>query len=590
MENTTGLDLTIREMANRIKELRQIESISEEAMAEKVGLGLEEYRRCESGQSDLNFAFLYRCALAFGVDVTDIIEGSSPTLTSYAMTRSGEGQRIEKAHGMTYYNMAAAYKNRIAEPLFVRAEYSSAAQHEEIPLTTHEGQECDLVIKGRLKVQVGAHTEILGEGDSIYYDSGTPHGMIAVGGQDCEFYAIVLNPAEYAAHIGTEVIAPEKEPAQTDTERRVYENFISVEENPDGSPKALRYKNEDSFNFGFDVVDEIAKKSPDKLAFLHIANDHTERRFTFRQVMQESNRAVNYFKSIGIKRGDRVLLILKRHYEFWFIMPALNKLGAIAALGSNQLLEHDIEYRLKAAGISAVCCTADGDVARQVDLAAEHYEGPLTKIIVNGSREGWRTFSEEYKVYSSHYERPQDAPCGEDTMLMFFTSGTTGYPKIAAHNYKYPLGHFYTAKYWHRVDPDGLHFTISDTGWAKSMWGKLYGQWLCEAALFIYDFDRFHAADILPMFAKYKITTFCAPPTMLRMMIKEDLSKYDFSSVKHMTTAGEALNPEVFRQFKKLTGLTIMEGFGQSEGTVLIANLIWHDPAFRLYGQAGDLV
>lgn len=164
MENTTGLDLTIREMANRIKELRQIESISEEAMAAKVGLGLEEYRRCESGQSDLNFAFLYRCALAFGVDVTDIIEGSSPTLTSYAMTRSGEGQRIEKAHGMTYYNMAAAYKNRIAEPLFVRAEYSSAAQHEEIPLTTHEGQECDLVIKGRLKVQVGAAHGNFGRG------------------------------------------------------------------------------------------------------------------------------------------------------------------------------------------------------------------------------------------------------------------------------------------------------------------------------------------------------------------------------------------------------------------------------------------
>ena len=166
-------------------------------------------------------------------------------------------------------------------------------------------------------------------------------------------------------------------------------------------------------------------------------------------------------------------------------------------------------------------------------------------------------------------------------LLMFFTSGTSGYPKIATHNHKYPLGHFHTAKYWHNVDPDGLHFTISETGWAKSMWGKLYGQWLCEAPLFIYDFDRFHAEDILPMFSKYGITTFCAPPTMLRLMIKQDISKYDFSSVKHMTTAGEALNPEVFRQFKELTGLTIMEGFGQTEGTVLVANTVGMKPTVQ---------
>ncbi|MCI8589197.1 MAG: AMP-binding protein [Clostridiales bacterium] len=585
MEETTGLDLTIKEIASRIRELRLIESISEEEMAEKVGLDLAAYRACESGEQNLNFAFLYRCALAFGVDVTDIIQGSSPTLSSYALTRSGEGQRIEKAHGMTYHNMAAAYKNRIAEPLYVRAEYSASAQHEEIPLTAHEGQEFDLVIRGHLKVQVGSHTEILNEGDTIYYDSSTPHGMIAVGGQDCEFYAIVLNPAEHAAHLGDEALLPKEEKEAADDQHRVYENFIDVEENADGSPKSITYHNEDKFNFGFDVVDEIAKKDLDKLAFLHVAADHTERRFTFRQVMQESNRAANYFRSIGIKKGDRVLLILKRHYQFWFIMPALNKIGAVAALGSNQLLEHDLTYRFDAAGISAVLCTGDGDVAHQVDLAAAQYQGDLTKIMVGNTREGWRSFDEEYRVYSSHYERPADAPCGEDYMLMFFTSGTTGYPKIAAHNYKYALGHFYTAKYWHRVDPNGLHLTISDTGWAKSMWGKLYGQWLCEAPLFIYDFERFHAADILPMFAKYHITTFCAPPTMLRMMIKEDLSKYDFSSVKHMTTAGEALNPEVFRQFKKLTGLTIMEGFGQSEGTVLIANSYGMTPRIGSMGK-----
>ena len=195
------------------------------------------------------------------------------------------------------------------------------------------------------------------------------------------------------------------------------------------------------------------------------------------------------------------------------------------------------------------------------------------RLIVGGEREGWRPFDDEYPLYSTHFKRTPDAPGGDDLMLMYFTSGTSGYPKLAAHNYKYPLGHFHTAKYWHRVRPDGLHFTISDTGWAKAMWGKLYGQWLCEAPVFVYDFDRFDASDILPMFKKYGITTFCAPPTMLRMMIKQDISKYDLSSIKHMTTAGEALNPEVYRRFEEATGLQILEGFGQSESTMIIGNL-----------------
>ena len=218
--------------------------------------------------------------------------------------------------------------------------------------------------------------------------------------------------------------------------------------------------------------------------------------------------------------------------------------------------------------------TADGNTANQIELAAKTCPELKNFLIVGGKREGWRSFDEEYPLYSSHYNRGEDAPGGDDLMLMFFTSGTTGYPKIAAHNYKYALGHFHTAKYWHTADPNGLHFTISDTGWAKAMWGKLYGQWLCEAATFVYDFDRFDASEILPMFAKYNITTFCAPPTMLRMMVKQDISKYDLSSVKHMTTAGEALNPEVYRQFEKATGLQILEGFGQTESTMIIGNMI----------------
>jgi len=570
----SGLDFKIQEMAARIRELREITRYTPEEMAAKTDVSKEEYLNCENGQSDLNFAFIYRCALAFGVNVTDIIDGVSPTLKSYTVTRSGAGQRIEQAHGMVYYNLAPAFRNRIAEPLYVRSAYSEEAQTKDIELTTHAGQECDIVISGHLMVQVGSHKEILRPGDSIYYDSSTPHGMIAVDGQDCEFYAMVLNPTGEPIPELMPVGAVASPVAKKDTKERIYQKFIDVVENEKGTPTSITFKNTENFNFAFDLVDALAEKEPEKLAMLHIARDKTERRFTFKDIKRASAQCANYFKSLGIKKGDRVMLVLKRHYQFWFAMIGLNKLGAIAIPAPNQLQEHDFEYRFNAAGISAILCTADGDTANQVELAAKNAPDLRHLIMVGGEREGWRNFDEEYTLYSSHYKRTEDAPGGDDLMLMFFTSGTTGYPKIAAHNYKYALGHFHTAKYWHNVDPDGLHFTISETGWAKSMWGKLYGQWLCEAATFVYDFDRFDAADILPMFAKYHITTFCAPPTMLRMMIKQDISQYDFSSVKHMTTAGEALNPEVYRQFEKATGLQILEGFGQTESTMIIGNMV----------------
>ena len=574
MEQMTGLNYKIGEIAGRIRELREIENLTIAQMAEKTAVSEEEYIACEEGKSDLNFAFIYRCALAFNVDVTELIEGKSPTLKSYTVTRKGGGQRIEKAHGMTYYNLAASFKNRIAEPLYVKSVYSEEAQHRDIELTTHSGQECDLIIEGRLKVQVGEHKEILGPGDSIYYDSSTPHGMIAVDGKDCLFYAIVLNPTgEPIPELAGAKPVEDHHVSPPDDKDRIYKKFIDTKVDENGTPVSITFKNHEHFNFAFDLVDALAEKDPDKLAMLHISRDKTVRRLTFKDMKKASAQCANYFKSLGIKKGDRVMLVLKRHYQFWYAMLGLNKLGAIAIPATNQLQCHDFEYRFQAAGVKAILCTADGDTAHQVDLAAEKCPMLEHKLIVNGSREGWRTFDEEYGLYSTHYTRPADAPGGKDLMLMYFTSGTSGYPKIAAHNYQYALGHFHTAKYWHNVDPDGLHFTISDTGWAKAMWGKLYGQWLCEAATFVYDFDRFDAADILPMFAEYHITTFCAPPTMLRMMIKQDISKYDFSSVKHMTTAGEALNPEVYRQFEKATGLQILEGFGQSESTMIIGNL-----------------
>lgn len=564
-------------MASRIAELREIEGYTPAQMAEKTDTTVEEYLKCERGESNLTFAFIYRCALAFNVDVTDIIEGNSPKLAGFTVTRAGEGQKIEQAHGLTYYNLAASFRNRISEPLYVVAQYDPAKERGDIELTTHEGQECDIVIKGTLKVQVGSHREILHKGDSIYYDSSTPHGMVAVG-EDCLFYAIVLSPSVETSSSGRTSaqitgVGEEEPPAK---EERIYKRFTEVEKNENGTPTRITFKNENEFNFAFDVIDALGSEKPDKLAMLYVANDAvTEKRFTFADMSRASSRCANYFKSLGIRKGDRVMLVLKRHYQFWFAMLGLNKLGAIAIPATAQLVAHDFEYRFKAAGVKAVICTADGDTAHQADIAAESYDEPLIKIIVNGEREGWHSFGDEYELYSDKFPRTEASPKGNDPLLMFFTSGTTGYPKIAMHNHKYALGHFHTAKYWHCVDSSdkGLHFTISDTGWAKAMWGKLYGQWLCEAATFVYDFDRFDAAKILPMFKKYGITTFCAPPTMYRMLIKEDLRKYDFSTLTHASTAGEALNPEVYKQFYDATGLEIMEGFGQSETTCMIGNL-----------------
>ena len=584
-QKMTGMDFKIREVAQRIRELREVSGFTVEEMARRTDLSVEEYIQCEAGNRNLSIAFLYRCTLSFGVDFGDLLEGRSPKLRSYDLTRKGEGQRIEEAHHMIGYNLAADFRNRIALPLYMKAKYREGAEYEDIELVTHEGQECDIVISGHLKIQIGSRTEILHPGDTIYYDSSTPHGMIAVGGEDCAFYAIVLsNSAAREGEAAAAVAMPDSNRRAPDKQMRIYRKFVDRKVE-DGLLKEISFKGEEKFNFAFDVVDELGRTKPEKLAMLHIANDGTERRFTFQDIKKESARAANYFKAIGIKRGDRVMLVLKRHYQYWFAVLGLHKLGAVAIPATNQLLEKDFTYRFTAGKVKAILCTADGDVAQAVDEAAAKCPDVAHKIIVNGTREGWRSFDEEYKMYSSHFERMEDAPCGSDPMLMFFTSGTSGYPKLAAHNYKYPLGHFITAKYWHRVNPDGLHLTISDTGWAKSMWGKLYGQWLCEAAIFVYDFDRFDAEKILPLFAKHHITTFCAPPTMYRMLAKQDLSRFDLSSIEHASTAGEALNPEVYRQFLNATGLPILEGFGQSESTLIIGNLNGSDHKLGSMGK-----
>ena len=571
----------LMEIASRIKEMREIMGWSITEMSEKTEVSEQEYKNYESANADIPFSFIHKCALEFGVELTELLEGHSARLSSYTVTRKGKGQRTAKEDGIDIANLAPKFKDKLAEPYWVRYEYSAAQQNKPIHLATHSGQEFDLVMSGSLKVQIGDHIEILHEGDSIYYNSSTPHGMIAVDGKDCVFCAVVLPGEDTKEEVVRKSIASTKK-----TEKLVCEKFVKTVEDENGALQKIDFKNTDTFNFGFDIVDGIANKYPDKLAMLHLDKNKVERRFTFNDIKRASNQVANYFTSLGIKKGDKVMLVLKRHYQFWFCMVALHKLGAVAIPATNQLKEHDFEYRFNAAGVKALVCTADGDTAEIAERAAANCSSVEHLVMVGGNRDGWKDFDSEYPLFSAHYYREENSSCGEDTALMFFTSGTTGNPKMAAHKHTYALGHFVTAKYWHCCERDGLHLTISDTGGGNSLWGKLYGQWLCEGAVFVYDFDRFDADDILPMFEKYQITTFCAPPTMLRMLIKGDLSKYDLSSIHHMTTAGEALNPEVYKQFEMATGLQIMEGFGQTETTLTIANLCGTVPKVGAMGKA----
>ncbi len=587
------LEGRLKVVSERIKTLREIVGLSEEEMANNTSVTLDEYKAIESGKKDFSFSFIYLCAHSLGVDVTDILEGSSPTLSAYELTRSGEGTKMVRRKEFIYNSLASRFKNRTAEPFLVTAPYSEDEQNAEIKMARHRGQELDIVLSGQLKVQIGENVEVLNAGDSIYYDSLTPHGMIAVGGEACKFYAIVLPPpgkkADYSGDVQPEKVETSK--LRDDEKGRVYEQFVKTETDENGVLKSIEFLNDDKFNFAFDIVDKIAEKEPDKLAMLHLSHNKDERRFTFGDMKRYSAKTANYFKSIGIKRGDKVMLVLKRHYQFWFSMLALHKIGAIAIPATDLLVEHDFDYRFKSAGVSAIVCTADGDAAHQAELGAGNCDFDIKKIMVGGEREGWLDFDKGIEECSDEFPRPSgdETACGDEPMVMFFTSGTTGYPKIAMHNHKYPLGHFITAKYWHNVNPNGLHLTISDTGWAKALWGKLYGQWMCEAPLFTYDFDKFKADDILPLFAKYHITTFCAPPTMYRFFIKEDLGKYDLSSLEYCTVAGEALNPEVFQQFYKHTGCKLMEGFGQTETTVIVANLVGTNPKPGSMGRPSPL-
>ncbi len=357
----------------------------------------------------------------------------------------------------------------------------------------------------------------------------------------------------------------------------LYKEFVNETFNAKGEVVGFTAKGLTSFNFAYDVIDRLAADKPDKLAMVWCNDEGRERLITFAELKRESDRAASMLLGLGVKKGDPVMLILKRHYEFWFCFLGLCKIGAVAVPATNQLLEKDLAYRFTAATIKAVICTADGQIASLVDVAAAQCPSVQVKVLVRGERNGWVGY-ENAMAAADPFIKPAELPKNNDMMLMYFSSGTTGMPKMVAHNYLYPLGHVPTAVYWQNVQPDGLHLTVSETGWAKSMWGKMYGQWLGETAIFVYDFDRFNAEEMLKRIAQYKVTTFCAPPTIYRFLIKQDLSRFDLTSLKYAVTAGEALNAEVYNQFLKITGLKVKEGFGQTETTLLAGTFTWMEP------------
>lgn len=332
------------------------------------------------------------------------------------------------------------------------------------------------------------------------------------------------------------------------------------------------------FNFAYDVVDAYAAEEPDKKALLWTDDRGGEIQFTFADMKRETDRTASYFQSLGIGRGDMVMLILKRRYEFWFSILALHKLGAVAIPATHLLTRKDVVYRCNMAGVKAI--VAAGEPVITGHIAAAMPESPTTKLLISVGPEvpeGFLDFHEGIR-HAAPFVRPQHVNTNDDIMLMYFTSGTTGEPKMVAHDFTYPLGHISTGCFWHNLHEGSLHLTIADTGWAKAAWGKLYGQWLAGANIFVYDHEKFTPADILRKIGQYRITSLCAPPTIYRFLIREDLSKYDLSSLEYCTTAGEALNGAVYDTFKRLTGVRLMEGFGQTETTLTLATFPWMEP------------
>ena len=401
--------------------------------------------------------------------------------------------------------------------------------------------------------------------------------------------------------------------------RNINLRYVDETYAPDGQLETFSVHYPDNFNFGYDIVDDIAMNDPDRRAMIWCNPEGEEHIFTFADMKRWSDKTANFLVNQGIKRGDYVLVVLRRHYQFWFVATALAKIGAVMVPATFMLKEHDLEYRLNGASISSIICTSVGEISQIADNVIDECPSVTSRILVNGAgggttkyddegnliavagtvgaalsgeegicaasieRKGWADFNSGVRAASEVFERRDTVAA--DPMLMYFSSGTSGNPKMVLHNSGYAVAHLITAKHWHNVQPDGVHFTIADTGWGKAVWGKYYGQWLMEACVLTYDFDRFNASEILSLISKYQVTTLCCPPTMYRLMMSENFDAYDLSSLHYSTTAGEALNPDLFNFWKEHTGLTIYEGFGQTETPLTIANLKHSTPRSGSMGK-----
>ena len=348
----------------------------------------------------------------------------------------------------------------------------------------------------------------------------------------------------------------------------IYKKYCTEVIDENGALKEFKLNYPDDFNFGYDVVDAIAQQTPDKKAIVWCNTENEEHIFSFSDVSRYSNKMANVFKDAGITKGDKVMLVLKRHYEYWFAAVALHKLGAVMIPATHMLTVSDFEYRIKASGVKAVVCTAHDDVPEKIAAALKNQNASAIMWTVQQDVDGCRNMTKEMENAPDTFDRVSTHV--SDPMMLYFTSGTTGYPKGVIHDFSYPLAHIVTAKYWQQAEDGGLHFTVAETGWAKASWGKIYGQWLVGSAVMVYDFDNFDPKQLITIINKYGVTSFCAPPTVYRYLVRKGIP--DMPNLKHASTAGEMLAPEVFRKFTEKTGLELCEGYGQTETTLLMAN------------------
>ena len=561
----------LKQIGTRIHGLRTEANYSVEQLASALGITPAEYISYENASAEAPFSFFYKLAGFFNIEISSILSGEDSTLKSYTITRNGEGFSLARRPGFSYLHQAIHMKNRVGEPFIITAPYEG--ENPELKYSNHSGQEFILILEGSLLIVLKDKEEVLNTGDTIYFDGRSAHALTALGGKSCKFLSIVMHTDARESEPERFAVKPSRsESAAPEKGTLLYQKYMTEVWDDEGNLAKVDFNIPENFNFSFDVLDHLAAKNPDKLAMRWISNTKECKDLTFRDISENSSRSANLFYSLGIRKGDRVMLIVRRHYQFWYLLNALHKLGAVVIPAPVQLLGHDIEYRINKAQVKCVVCTASDGVCDAVDSVADKTPTLQWKLVVNGERDGWMNFDAMYGNFPAHFPRPENQK-STDPLLIFFSSGTTGYPKMVEHDHTYPIGHIMTARHWHKVDPDGIHFTVADTGWGKALWGKIYGQWLCEAAVFTYDFDRFHAADLLPMFKQYGITTFCAPPTIFRFLVKEDLTQYDFSTLQHVTTAGEAMPPEVSESFARVSGLLPYEGFGQTETALSIATL-----------------